>query len=92
LNNKAMLHIGFGNIVMLGRVIAIISPDSAPVKRIVTEAKEKGNVIDVTHGRRTRAVIMMDNDTVILSSLTSETLGGRISGKLQEDEDEKGDF
>ena len=87
-SNKAILHVGFGNIVMLARVIAIISPDSAPVKRIITDSREKGIVIDVTQGRRTRAVIITDSDHIVLSSLTPETLSGRINDYSAEDSEQ----
>ena len=79
MNNKEMLHIGFNNIVMTRRIIAILSPESAPVKRIVAESKDKGVAVDVTHGRRTRAVILTDTDFVFLSSLQPETLAGRMN-------------
>jgi len=73
-----LINIGFGNIVSANRMIAVVSPDSAPVKRIVTEAREKGLLIDATYGRRTRAVIVMDSDHVILSAVTPETVAGRM--------------
>ncbi|MBR2591920.1 MAG: DUF370 domain-containing protein [Oscillospiraceae bacterium] len=72
-----LINIGFGNVVSANRMIAVVSPDSAPVKRIVTEAREKGLLIDATYGRRTRAVIVMDSDHVILSAVTPETVAGR---------------
>lgn len=77
------LNIGYGNIVSANRVIAIVSPDSAPVKRIVQEAKEKGNLIDATYGRKTRAVLIMDNGHVVLSPNMPETIGGRLSTELK---------
>ncbi|MBP0968548.1 MAG: DUF370 domain-containing protein [Oscillospiraceae bacterium] len=79
-----LLNIGFGNVVSTSRIIAIVSPESAPIKRIVQEAKEKGSLIDATYGRRTRAVIITDSDHVILSAVQPETVAGRLN---DEDED-----
>ncbi len=73
-----LINIGFGNIVMMNRVVAIVSPESAPIKRSVQEARERGILIDATHGRRTRAVIITDSGNIILSSLQPETLANRI--------------
>ena len=67
-----LINIGFGNMVAAGRVIAIVSPESAPIKRIIQDANERGSLIDATYGRRTRAVLMMDSDHVILSALPPE--------------------
>ena len=78
-NKKTVLHIGFGNVVLADRVIAIVCPESAPVKRIVSAARESGVLVDVTHGRRARAVILTDGEYIFLSSLQPETLSGRIS-------------
>ena len=75
------LNIGYGNVVSANRVIAIISPDSAPVKRIIQEAKEKGNLIDATYGRKTRCVIVMYNGHVVLSPNMPETIGGRLAAE-----------
>ena len=69
-----LINIGFGNMVSANRLIAIVSPESAPIKRIITEARERGDLIDATYGRRTRAVIIMDSDHVILSAIPTETL------------------
>ena len=74
-----LINIGFGNIVSAERIVSIVSPESAPIKRIVQDAKEKGNLIDATHGRRTRAVIITDSDHIILTYLQSETVANRIS-------------
>ena len=71
-----------------GRLIAIVSPESAPIKRIIQDAKEKGALIDATYGRRTRAVIIMDSDHVILSAVQPETVAGRLGGDEEETEDE----
>ncbi len=73
-----LINIGFGNIVSGNRIIAIVSPESAPIKRLIGEAKEQGNLIDATHGRRTRAVIITDSFHVILSSIQPETVAGRF--------------
>lgn len=73
------LNIGYGNLVSANRVVAMVSPESAPVKRIVQEAKEKGTVIDATYGRKTRCVIVMDSGHVILSPNVPETVGARLS-------------
>ena len=74
-----LINVGFGNIVSGDRVIAIVSPDSAPIKRIVQESKEKGLLIDATCGRSTRAVIITDSDHIILTYLQSETVANRIT-------------
>lgn len=73
-----LINIGFGNMVSANRMIAIVSPESAPIKRIIQDAKERGTLIDATHGRRTRAVIIMDSDHIILTYLQSETVANRI--------------
>lgn len=73
-----LINIGFGNIVSGNRVIAIVSPESAPIKRIITDAKERGNLIDATYGRRTRAVIIMDSNQVVLSAIQPETVANRF--------------
>ena len=72
-----LINIGFGNIVSGDRVVAIVSPESAPIKRIVQEARDKGLLIDATCGRRTRAVIITDSDHIILSAILTETIAGR---------------
>lgn len=77
-----LIHIGFGNTVVSDRVIAIISPESAPVKRIIREAEENGKLINATYGRKTRAVIVTDSDHIVLSGLQPETISNRL---LQED-------
>ena len=73
-----LVNIGFGNSVSANRIIAIISPESAPIKRLVQDAKEQGRAIDATCGRRTRAVIIMDSDHIVLSSVQPETVAGRF--------------
>lgn len=84
-----LVNIGFGNMVSANRLIAIVSPESAPIKRIIQDAKERGTLIDATHGRRTRAVIITDSDHIILTYLQSETLANRIDEEeeLQEEEE-----
>lgn len=83
--NFRLVNIGFGNIVSANRVIAIVSPESAPIKRIVQEARESGRLIDATCGRRTRAVVITDSDHVILSAIQPETVANRLDAKLDED-------
>ena len=80
-----LINIGFGNIVSANRIIAIISPESAPIKRIVQEAKDKGNAVDATYGRRTRAVIIMDSGHVILSAVQPETVAARLDKDIEEE-------
>lgn len=77
------LNIGYGNMVSANRIIAILSPDSAPIKRIVQETKEKGILIDATYGRKTRSVIMMDTGQVVLSPNVPVTIGGRLDTTKQ---------
>ncbi|MEG1525146.1 MAG: DUF370 domain-containing protein [Clostridia bacterium] len=79
-----LVNIGFGNIVSANRLIAIVSPESAPIKRIVQEARESGRLIDATCGRRTRAVVITDSDHVILSAIQPETVANRLDAKLDE--------
>lgn len=79
-----LINIGFGNMINAAKLVAIVSPDSAPIKRMIQECKENGTLIDATQGRRTRAVIIMDSDHVILSYLQSET----VANRLNSDEDE----
>jgi extracellular matrix regulatory protein A len=76
-----LINIGFGNIVSANRIIAIVSPESAPIKRIITEARDRGMLIDATYGRRTRAVIITDSDHVILSAVQPETVANRLVSK-----------
>lgn len=87
-----LINIGFGNMVCANRIVAIVSPESAPIKRLVQESKEKGNLIDATHGRRTRAVIVTDSDLVVLTYLYPETVANRVAeeelDEIVEEEDE----
>lgn len=76
-----LINIGFGNIVSANRIISIVSPESAPIKRIIQEARDRGMLIDATYGRRTRAVIITDSDHVILSAVQPETVAHRLASK-----------
>lgn len=80
-----LINIGFGNMVSASRLVAIVSPESAPIKRIMQDAKEQGALIDATYGRRTRAVILTDSDHVILSALQPETVANRFNDKDDEE-------
>ncbi len=86
-----LVNIGFGNLVSANRMIAIVSPESAPIKRIIQDAKERGTLIDATHGRRTRAVIITDSDHIILTYLQSETVANRLNDEDVVDDEEETD-
>lgn len=86
-----LVNIGFGSLVSAGRILAVVDPDSAPIKRVVQEARERGMLIDASYGRKTRAVLLMDTDHVILSALTAQAVGERWQGKLSEEEETKED-
>lgn len=73
-----LVNIGFGNVVPANRIIAIVSPESSPMKRLMRESREKSSLIDATHGRRTRAVIIMDSDHIVLSAIQPETVANRM--------------
>ncbi len=79
-----LVSIGFGNMVAAERIIAVVSPESAPIKRIIREAEDDGSLINATYGRRTRAVIITDSDHIILSALQPETISGRLSGETED--------
>lgn len=81
------INIGFGNMVSADRIVTIVSPDSAPVKRLVQDAKDAGRVIDVSCGRRTRAVIITDSEHVILSAIQAETIANRVDNTDMADEE-----
>lgn len=83
-----LINIGFGNMVSAARLVAIVSPESAPIKRIIQDAREKGALIDATYGRRTRAVIVTDSDHVILSALQPETVANRLEDTAEEAADD----
>ncbi|MFD2638216.1 MULTISPECIES: extracellular matrix/biofilm regulator RemA [Bacillaceae] len=76
--NLKLINIGFGNVVSANRIISIVSPESAPIKRIITVARDNNKLVDATYGRRTRAVIITDSDHVILSAVQPETVGQRV--------------
>lgn len=84
-----LVNIGFGNMVSANRLIAIIGPDSAPIKRVITEARERGKLIDASCGRRTRAVLISDSGHVILSAIQSETIANRLRNLDEEVTDEE---
>lgn len=76
-----LINIGFGNMISAGRLVAIVSPDSAPIKRMVQEARDRGILIDATYGRKTNSVLIMDNDHLVLSALAPEAVAGRLEEK-----------
>ena len=80
-----LINIGFGNMVNAESVIAVVSPESAPIKRIIREAEDKGNLINATYGRRTRAVIVTDSDHIVLSALQTETVASRLGAEINEE-------
>ena len=82
-----LISIGFGNMVAADRLVAIVGPESAPIKRIIQDAKERGTLIDATYGRRTRAVLVMDSDHVILSAVQPETVANRMTDNQEVDTD-----
>lgn len=82
-----LLGIGFGSLIAASRVLAIVDPDSAPIKRVVQEARDRSMLIDASYGRKTKAVILMDTDHVILSAMTPETLAARWMEKQEESEE-----
>ena len=86
-----LINIGFGNMISAGRLVAIVSPDSAPIKRMVKEARDRGTLIDATYGRRTRSVLIMDNDHLVLSALQPDTVASRLESReapeAEEDEE-----
>lgn len=82
-----LINIGFGNMVSANRIVAIVSPESAPIKRIIQVAKDGGSLVDATYGRRTRAVIITDSDHVILSAVQPETVANRLTDKDDDGDD-----
>ena len=82
-----LLNIGFGNMVSTDRLIAIVSPDSAPIKRMIQEGRDRGVLIDATYGRRTRAVLITDSDHVVLSAVQPETVANRLNDTDEEEEE-----
>lgn len=83
-----LINIGFGNMVSADRVVALVSPDSAPVKRLIQDNRDTGRLIDVTCGRRTRSVIITDSEHIILSAIQPETISNRVAGSDEDEEDE----
>ncbi len=83
-----LVNIGFGSLVAAGRILAVVDPDSAPIKRVVQEARDRGMLIDASYGRKTRSVLLMDTDHVILSALTTQALGERWQGKPEDETEE----
>jgi hypothetical protein len=85
--NLTLINIGFGNVVSANRIISIVSPESAPIKRIITVARDNNKLVDATYGRRTRAVIITDSDHVILSAVQPETVGSRVMSHEEDTEE-----
>jgi extracellular matrix regulatory protein A len=81
-----LINIGFGSVVAANRIVAIVSPESAPIKRIVQESRDRGTLIDATYGRKTRAVVIMDSDHIILSSVQPETVAQRVTTNKEEEQ------
>ena len=84
-----LINIGFGSMIAAGRMLSILSPDSAPIKRVIQEARDRGMLIDASYGRKTKSVILMDTDHVILSALTPETLFARWQDKDTDEKEEE---
>lgn len=84
-----LINIGFGNMVSANRVIAVVSPESAPIKRLIQENRDQGNLIDATYGRRTRAVIVLDSNHIVLAAILPETISNRLNEKKQNNENKK---
>ena len=84
---NSLIHIGFGNIVNAGKIIAVVSPDSAPVKRMVQKARELGTAIDATQGRTTQSVLVMENSQLVLSALLPETIAQRAQAESRDDDE-----
>ena len=83
------INVGFGNFISSSRAIAIVSPESAPIKRLVQDARDSGNLIDATYGRRTRAVIIMDSEQVVLSAIQPETVASRLDKDIVDNESDE---
>ena len=83
-----LVNIGFGSMVAAGRILAVVDPDYAPIKRVIQEARDRGMLIDASYGRKTQAVLLMDTDHVILSAQTTQTLGERWQGTAEEKTEE----
>ena len=85
-----LVNIGFGSMIAVGRILSVLSPDSAPIKRLVQEARDRGMLVDASYGRKTKSVILMDTDHVILSALSAETLSARLTGQQTGEIEEEG--
>ena len=83
------INIGYGNMVAVDRIVSLVSPDSAPIKRLIQDARDGGRVIDVSCGRKTRSVLFTDSDHIILSAIKAETISNRLSGQYEQDDDEE---
>ncbi|MCL2707549.1 MAG: DUF370 domain-containing protein [Defluviitaleaceae bacterium] len=83
-----MINVGFGNRIPAGRVIAMVGNESSPVRRMITEARDKGVLIDATHGRKTRAVLVMDSGHIVLSAIQPETISNRVNASFEDDAEE----
>ena len=83
-----LVNIGFGSMVAALRILAVVDPDSAPIKRVIQEARDRGMLIDASYGRKTQSVLLMDTDHVILSALTTQVMGERWQGKMDEQTEE----
>ena len=83
-----LINIGFGNLVSAQRLLAVVSPDSAPIKRLIQEARDRGMLIDATYGRKTASVLIMDSDHVVLSALSTERLAPRIGIRIEDREED----
>ena len=84
-----LLNIGFGNMVSTDRLIAIVSPDAAPIQRMIQEGRDRGVLIDATYGRKTRSVVIMDSDHIVLSAIQPDTVAARLNGKEAVEEEEQ---
>ena len=84
-----LVNIGFGNMVAISRVLAVVSPDSAPMKRMMQEARDRGFLIDATYGRKTRAILILDNDHLVLSALQTQAITERIEGVMNQSQEEE---
>ena len=84
-----LINIGFGNMVSTDRLVAIVSPDSAPIKRMIQEGRDRGMLIDATYGRKTRSVVIMDSDHIVLSAIQPDTVAARLNGKEAVEEEEQ---
>ena len=83
-----LINIGFGSMIAAGRILAVVDPDSAPIKRVVQEARDRGMLIDASYGHKTKAVILLDTDHVILSALTPDAISERWQGRQEKEEDQ----